>query len=160
MSKAMGSCCCTQHCNDMTETLVLKVFYLKTQILELKFFKLLKVRITQQWNAVLRAYETTEKQQNLQEKRKTITLKNINLRIWVKQLKFVPTGVVPVSYTHWTEPEPWLWIPKTAQGKHSAPSQARFCAAWLLTVSHTEVLCSLPSRVFSKSWQFPSRTFL
>lgn len=108
----MWNCCCTQYCNDMTETLWVEVFYLKPQICELKYFKLLQVRITQQsyWNAVLRAYtpyETSEKQQILQEKKmKTTQFKNINIRMWVRQLKFVPIRVVSLIYTHWTESEP------------------------------------------------------
>lgn len=150
MSKAMWSCCCTQHCNDMTETLVLKVFYLKTQILELKFFKLLKVRITQQnyWNAVSRAYETSEKQQILQEKRKTIPLKNINLRIWVRQLKFVPIGVVPVSYTHWTEPEPKTLDPQNSTVKTSSTIPGSFlCCLAFTSVTYRGFMLSTQQRI-------------
>lgn len=107
----MWNCCCTQYCNDTTEILFwVKVFYLKAQIFEFRYFKLLKVRITQQsyWNTALRAcipYETSEKQQILQEKRKTTQFKNINIRIWVRQVKFAPIRVESVISTHCTECE-------------------------------------------------------
>lgn len=123
-----------------------EVFYLKAQILELKFFKLLEVRITQQsyWNTALRAcipYETSEKQQILQgKKKKTTQFKNISVKIWVRQLKFALIRVVFVIYTHWTESESRTLDIQTVQNStvktlSTTPGQFLCCLAFT-TITH------------------------